>query len=89
MRCGKKGWGSSKMINLLAICHTTPQDLINAWGEKKYGKKGRYGLETGYSQGCPTCEGTTVFLKVECNGREVDRLDTDFCQLLNEILGGK
>lgn len=66
------------------------QELINAWGRKKWPDHEnavfRFEVEDRGSN-CPTCGYTDYKLIVTANSHEVAEMETDIASLLNEILG--
>ena len=66
------------------------QDLINAWGRKKYDTKptAKITFELDDKGGsCPTCGYTDIKVVVYADHREVGEVSASIAEMLAEILG--
>lgn len=67
------------------------QDLINAWGRKKWPEHAEavFRIETvNLGPGCDTCGyGGGITLEVTANHKTVAEMEADFATVLNEIIG--
>jgi len=66
------------------------QDALNAWGRKKYPlwvDRGDFRIDFDYDEGCPTCGGGGIEVRVYCGENYLEDLyGASFGGLLAEIL---